>query len=254
MDRIQYLIIGISAVIFLWFLIPLVTKGIFSIGNATGMVVFGALAAYGFFMKECHQFIAACTQKTGGKVFLGIVAVLAAVTVILAVAETVCMVRAAVNEPKEETTVIVLGCSVKGSRPSKVLAERLDAAYEYLAANSEVSAILSGGQGKGEDISEAQCMYEYLTAKGIEGERLFLEDASTSTEENLRFSLELIEENGLNRAVTIITSEFHQYRASVIAKELGLTSYSVSSHTYLPVLPTYYVRELYAILEQWILK
>ena len=128
------------------------------------------------------------------------------------------------------------------------------AAYEYLLENEEAVAILSGGQGKGEDISEAQCMYEYLTAHGIDGDRLILEDQSTDTEENLKFSMEIMEDEQLGTEAVIITSEFHEYRAQTIAKKIGLDCYGVSGHTFLPLLPTYYVRELYAILEQWILK
>lgn len=254
MENIQYIVIGISVFLFLWFLLPLVTKGIFNIGNATGLVVFGALAGYGFFMKHWNRLFVKCIQGTGGKVLMGVAFVLGLAILVLVVAETICMVRAAKNAPEEHTTVVVLGCSVKGTRPSRVLQERLDAAYEYLSANPDVKCVLSGGKGAGENISEAQCMYEYLTGKGISGERLFLEDASTSTEENLKYSMDIITALGESRSITIVTSEFHEYRASVIAKKLGYECYSVPSHTYLPLLPTYYVRELYAILAQWIFK
>ena len=75
------------------------------------------------------------------------------------------MVRASKSAPKDETVMIVLGCGVNGDRPSLMLTERLDAACDYLNTHEEVVCILSGGQGKGENISEAECMYRYLTEK-----------------------------------------------------------------------------------------
>ena len=91
-------------------------------------------------------------------------------------------------------------------------------------------------------------MYRYLTERGIEPERLILEDASTTTEENLKYSAALLEERGIGGDITIVTSEFHEYRANQVAERLGITSYSTPSHTFFVYLPTYYVRELYGIL------
>ena len=91
-------------------------------------------------------------------------------------------------------------------------------------------------------------MYRYLTEKGIEPERLLREDASTNTKENLLFSKKLLEESGFSGDITIVTSEFHAYRAAKTAERLGINSYSTPSHTFFLYLPTYYVRELYGIL------
>ena len=91
-------------------------------------------------------------------------------------------------------------------------------------------------------------MYRYLTAAGIDGDRLILEDASRNTEENLRFSGELLAERGLDGDITIVTSEFHAYRAQKTAERLGMNGYSTPSRTFFLYLPTYYVRELYGIL------
>ena len=131
------------------------------------------------------------------------------------------MVRASKTAPKDETVMIVLGCGVNGDRPSLMLTERLDAAYDYLNTHEEVVGILSGGQGKGENISEAECMYRYLTEKGIAKERLYKEERSTSTRENLLYST-------------------------------GITPSAVCGKTAWWLLPTYYLRELYGIVFEWI--
>ena len=77
--------------------------------------------------------------------------------------------------------IVVLGCQVKGTKPSKALKDRLDTAKEYMQANPETIAVLSGGQGKMEEISEAECMRRYLEKAGISRERLILEQRSTTT-------------------------------------------------------------------------
>ena len=112
--------------------------------------------------------------------------------------------------------IIVLGAKVNGTRPSLALRCRIDRAYEYLSENPDTIAILSGGQGRGEDISEAEAMRRALVERGIAEERLILEDRSTSTEENLKFSYSLLPD--VNRTVGIVTNNFHVFRALSVAR------------------------------------
>lgn len=119
----------------------------------------------------------------------------------------------------EPEYVIVLGAQVKGTRPSKALAKRLEKADAYAREHPAARFILSGGQGENEDISEAQCMYEYLTQRGIGKERLILEDRSVSTRENLLFSDEL--SGCAQTACGILSNNFHICRALKLARTLG---------------------------------
>ena len=82
-------------------------------------------------------------------------------------------------------TIVVLGAGVNGSTPSLSMCNRLDAALDYLGANPDALAVVSGGQGEGEDITEAQAMADYLTAHGIDSARIMQEDQSRTTRENL---------------------------------------------------------------------
>lgn len=248
MNKTQIVIIGIGSFFFLWFAGPFLVKGILNIGNATGMAVFALMIFYGIFTKKVHEGVQVFWEKKNGKAVLIILLLLAAAILFTAAAETFLMIRAAVTRPPENTTAVVLGCSVKGKRPSTILQERIDAAYEYLTENPEAFCVLSGGQGEGEDITEAECMYRSLVDLGIAPERLIKEEASTTTEENLQYTRELLREYGLENRITIVTSEFHAYRANVMAEKLGFTSYSTPSSTFFAFLPTYYVRELYGIL------
>ena len=79
----------------------------------------------------------------------------------------------------------------------------------------------SGGRGPGEDITEAQCMYEVLTKRGISENRLILEERSTTTEENLKYTGEILKDRGLDMTVTLVTSEFHEYRAKSDGSQAG---------------------------------
>lgn len=248
MKSLQYLMTGIGVVFIVWFVAPLFANGLVNLGTVTGIGIGILLLIYGLWMGRIHRLISVVWQKGGGRVVLSLAAVIVAAIVVTAAAETVLMVRAAAKKPPANTTAVVLGCSVKGTRPSLILAERLEAAYDYLIENPKAVCVLSGGQGAGEDITEAECMYRYLTAKGISAERLILEDKSTNTEENLRYTKELLKEQGLGNEITIVTSEFHEYRANATAEKLGFVSYSTPSWTHLLYLPTYYVRELYGIL------
>ena len=181
--------------------------------------------------------------------FAGLVA---STILVLVIVLTTLMVGAMNNAPKGQETLVVLGCRVYGERPSLSLQERLDAALVYLEEHPEAYCVVSGGQGDGENISEAECMYRYLTDRGIDGIRIFKEDASTTTRENLEFSLAVIRENNLPQEIAIVTSEYHQYRASLVAKELGLSNTAVCGKTAKWLLPTFYIRELYGILYQWV--
>lgn len=248
MDKLHTIIAGAGAIFFLWFAIPLVAREIINIGNITGMLLAVLLLGYGLCYLWVHRWIAGIWQSGVGKATIMLAATVTVVVFVIAAVETVGMVRAAGNHPPQNATAVVLGCSVKGERPSRILKERLDTAYEYLLANPKAYCVLSGGQGDGEAISEAECMYRYLTEKGIEPERLLREDASTNTKENLLFSKKLLEESGFSGDITIVTSEFHAYRAAKTAERLGINSYSTPSHTFFLYLPTYYVRELYGIL------
>lgn len=248
MDKIQAVPIIAGAILLLWFAAPLAAGGNLNLGNLTGMAFSLLLILYGIFRTGIHKGIVSLWKQQVGRFFLILLLLAAAVIVITAVVETVWMVKAARNSPPENTTAVLLGCSVKGTRPSTILKERMDAAYQYLMENPEALCILSGGQGAGEDISEAECMYRYLTEKGISRERLIHEDTSTTTEENLINTKAVLKERGLSMEITIVTSEFHEYRANAAARKLGFQSYSTPSRTFIGFFPTFYVRELYGIL------
>lgn len=129
--------------------------------------------------------------------------------------------------------IVVLGAQVRSYGPSESLQERIDAAYGYLTGHPDTVAIVSGGQGDDEHISEALCMYQALTDMGIEPDRLIMEDRATSTWENLSYSLDIIEARTGSRpdSIGVVSSEYHLYRTGLQAKEHGLTVQGIPAKT-----------------------
>ncbi len=240
----------ICAGFFLLFLVSGITAK-FHMGNAAGMAVSAALAFVCLFPDIAAKLIVKAAETKAGRVLLVLFFLLAAVSVILAVIISVFMIRAMERAPETPANVIVLGCRVKENGASLMLEKRIEAAYEYLSENPGVICIASGGKGADEPMSEAECIREGLVSKGISPDRIIMEDKSTNTYENIRNSLEIIDSIGAERRAVIITSEFHQLRASMISKKQGLESYSKSSHTFLPLLPSYWVREWFAVAYEW---
>lgn len=188
-------------------------------------------------------------QSKAGKKILIILYILLAVSILYAAVVSTVMAATAHISPKEElSTVVVLGCKVNGTSPSKSLYRRLLAAEEYLKSNPQVSCVVSGGKGYNEGISEAQCMYNFLTENGIDENRIFMEERSTSTDENLRFSMQVIKDNNLPSTITIVTDGYHQLRANIISDKNGINrNGAVSSNTPIEIMLTYWVREWVAI-------
>lgn len=129
--------------------------------------------------------------------------------------------------------IVVLGAKVENAGPSPSLQERIAAAYEYLTAHPDTIAIVSGGQGNDEPISEAQCMYDCLVALGIEPERIIKEEQATSTWGNLSYSLDIVEQLTGSRPDTIgvVSSEYHLFRTSLQAKAHGLEVLGIPART-----------------------
>lgn len=161
------------------------------------------------------------------------------------------IIRAAAGQPDAECAyIVVLGAKVNGQSPSMSLRERINAAYDYLSAHPQVTAIVSGGQGPDEGISEAQCMFNELTQMGIAENRIWMENRSTSTRENLNFSLALIEEKtGLRPdSIGLVSSEYHIFRATLVAEECGVRAAGIPAPTtWLTLKLNYYLREVAAL-------
>jgi uncharacterized SAM-binding protein YcdF (DUF218 family) len=159
------------------------------------------------------------------------------------------IIHAARSEPIDDADyIIVLGARVVGTNPGRPLWERIKTAHDYLEKNPNTIAILSGGQGSDELISEARCMFNELTRMGIDPSRLIMEDKSTSTFENMTFSLEHIK--GEDVSVGIVTNGFHIYRSlRLFCQVSGYDGFAIAAHDgEFGFIPYYYIREFFAFL------
>ena len=178
------------------------------------------------------------------KTFRIMLTVLLLLGVLLFTVGEVPVIRAAGGTPEFDADwLIVLGAGVNGSTPSLSMLNRLTAAKSYLDAHPGCTAVVSGGKGEGENISEAEAMYRWLTAQGIDEKRIIPETRSTNTLENLENSMALIPD-AKSAKIAVCSSEYHLYRAQYLGRSLGYELGAVPARTSYPVLrANYFIRE-----------
>jgi uncharacterized SAM-binding protein YcdF (DUF218 family) len=157
------------------------------------------------------------------------------------------------NVDYSEDVVIVLGAGLRGDEVGGHLALRLDTAADYLSENTNAIVIVSGGLGAGRQITEAEAMERYLLRRGIAPERILQEDRSTSTYENLTFSHEILKNyfpEGY-RAV-VVTNDFHIYRATQQARNLGIDATPLGAPTPWHSFAANYLRGMLAVINFWL--
>lgn len=177
--------------------------------------------------------------------------------ILFAVIEVIVVGGSRTDKNPQAPYLIVLGAGVNGDEPSLSLLYRLEAAKKYLNDYPESKAIVSGGQGAGENISEAECMRRWLRDNGVSHERIIMEDKSTSTYENLRNSLEIINERGDDPSakIAVLSQEYHLFRAKFYARELGADTVGIAASTGNKVMMvSYTMREAFAVAYMWILE
>jgi len=173
-----------------------------------------------------------------------------------AVTEYVVVSAAGQEAPDDLNAIVVLGAGLDGSTPSKTLLDRLSCAEAYLEANPDAVCVVTGAQGENEDLSEAEAMYQWLTAQGIDKSRILKEEQAADTYENIAYSEALLNSAGISTdTIGILTSEYHVYRAELCAKELGLNACGIPAETSNPVYRVnYFIREAFAVWYYVLLK
>lgn len=155
--------------------------------------------------------------------------------------------------------MVILGCRVMpGGEPSMLLQDRLETALDYLEEDPDILVVVSGGQGSNEPVSEAACMADWLEERGISEDRIFQEDQSSNTKENLIFSKDLLAREGINVGETdvlVVSNGFHLTRARMLAERFGYGEVSTlaapSSH--IPSRIQMYIREPLALVKSFLL-
>lgn len=130
-----------------------------------------------------------------------------------------------VDELSDDCVFVVYGAGLKGDRPGVTLRKRLDTTIEYMTALPDSVCIVSGGQGADEPIPEAEAMKNYLLEKGIAEERIFIEDKSRNTIQNIKNSYSIIEREELNGdCIVSVSNAFHIPRIELIFSRMEIDS------------------------------
>lgn len=207
-------------------------------------------------MKSYRRYRGGRPKRTGRRVLTALLAL------ILIGVMTFCALLGAVLAGERDRmtgydayVVVILGCQVMPSGdPSILLRDRLDTALDYLESQPQAAVIVSGGQGENEPMSEAQCMYEYLVAHGIEGSRILLEENSGNTYQNLCNAVQLMDDP--TAEVVIVSNGFHLTRVRMLWDRISggqdnlSTLAAPSSHA--PSRLMMYLREPLALLKSFL--
>ena len=140
--------------------------------------------------------------------------------VLFGVLETVIAIHSqdrVMTDPQPEV-MVVFGCQMRQDGPSILLRDRLDTALAYWEDHPDIKIIVTGGKGDDEHVSEAQGMYDYLTAHGVDGESIYMEDQSRNTWQNVNNTFALMEREGwsLTDDVLLVSSGFHLARIEML--------------------------------------
>ncbi|HJC00772.1 MAG TPA: YdcF family protein [Candidatus Flavonifractor merdavium] len=154
--------------------------------------------------------------------------------------------------------MVILGCQVKSWGPSVLLQDRLDKALDYLEDHPDLTIVVSGGQGPDEPVSEARCMYDYLTEHGVDEAQILLEDQSHNTVENLRYTMDLLAEAGCDTTadMVVVSNGFHLTRVRMLWSRVCGGDYNLSTlaapSSHVPSRLKMYIREPLALVKSFV--
>lgn len=240
-----------AAVLLTVYSVGLVFTSNFNMGNLLVWLLTAAVDCYAVWHRPINRWFSTGPGRVVGIVLLAGALLYGAVLVFVAVGG---YTNSATGQ---EQAIVVLGAGLRGDRPSLLLRYRLDKAYEYACAHSEMLVVTSGGQGRDEWVPEGQAMRDYLIDKGLDPDRVLAETRSTSTEENFAFSRQILLDRGLaeDMSIVYVTNAFHCYRAGEYARRAGFADPHAlpAGISVLSVLPCY-LREVLAVLYYWVFK
>ena len=146
---------------------------------------------------------------------------------------------------KKLNYVVVLGAGLLGKKVTLLLASRINRGIEIYHKNPDSKLIMSGGQGPDEEIPESHAMAAYAEEHGVPKSDIIIEDRSKTTNQNLKFSHQLMKPDS---TFCIVTNSYHVYRALVLAKRQGLQCIGYGAKTKWYFTLNAFIREFIAYL------
>lgn len=207
------------------------------------------LLVYGIFYRRLKGF----TKKGAGKILRRVfLAGYAAYFLLIALCSF--FIFGAINPPPQDAdAMIILGAGIREDQATSELKSRLKTAADYLIRNPACIVVVSGGQSRASDVTQASVMADYLVSRGVSKDRILEETRASSTYENFLYSKSKLEGH-LSKPCRIVyvTNEYHIYRAGLAAKAAGLEAYGLASPSQWYLYPNHFLRESLAILKTWI--
>jgi uncharacterized SAM-binding protein YcdF (DUF218 family) len=116
--------------------------------------------------------------------------------------------------------IIVMGASQWNGKPSPVFQNRLDHAFDLYIAGMSDKILLTGGVGRGENVSESAVGKKYLVAKGINGDDIYTEDIGKTSLQSLTEAEKIMEHYKI-RSVILVSDGFHMMRLNEMENDFG---------------------------------
>lgn len=160
------------------------------------------------------------------------------------------------HDTEKPDYLVVLGAGLRGRSISASLLYRLETALDFHDMYPDLKIVVSGGQGKGEDMTEALAMKNFLVDNGVDPSLIIMEDKSTNTYENFLYSKNVLEEETVKEdfTITIISNNFHMYRAKFLAKEVGFNTHGYPAPSHKASALVFYVREFFGVIKAYIFR
>ena len=216
----------------------------FTVGNSITLVIAAVFVSLGLWFRKMPKWI---RRTTGAVLTVGVAffIVMLGVIIIHGAKGTVAF---------KEDCVLVLGCGIRGETVLPTLEARLDRCLEYLKYNPNTMVLVSGGQGPREDIPEAVAMKRYLAEHGVSEQQIIIENRSRNTVQNLSYSKAMLDRLFAQKEYTValITSDYHAYRAGLIANQQGLSVCVYNADVKWYLRPSAYLREVLSICKFWL--
>ena len=175
--------------------------------------------------------------------------------------------RAGHHKPAfDKDYLIILGCGIREDGTLYPLLQgRADRAIRHYEAQLEAGGrkaffVPSGGQGEDECMPEGEAIRNYLVSQGIPAEQILPETKSVNTLQNMKFSKEIILQAADKKEeittsdinVAFSTTNFHVYRAGILASDAGLNADGMGARTKWYFWPNALIREFIGMLaREW---
>jgi uncharacterized SAM-binding protein YcdF (DUF218 family) len=218
-------------------------------GTVLPAIIGAALLLWSFKCKAWQAFLTQSTLLTMAwrVVLVGFAAWLVSVLVFFTWLGT----RAAPAPIVAPRVILSLGSGLVNNQPTPTLVARLDEVLRLAQQYPNAQVMTTGGVGRGQTMSEAQAMANYLMSHGLAPQRLLLETRSTSTHENVQFARALLPPD---TPILITSSDFHLPRAQKIAQRAYLNVVGTApAPTPLQIRYNAWLREYFAFISGYLL-